>query len=128
MPRLGLWATLVLLLLVVRPALAERPPESQDDATHVVEGLVTGVFMREDRSNRSYVVRIVVDKVIRGADVKEGDYFYAECFQRRKEAPRIPAAYGHRAVPKEEQRIRAYVIRDIGRSEGIYSDWFQILK
>ena len=116
------------LLLVLPRAFAERPPESQDDATHVVVGEVEAVYVLEDRSNRNYVVKIVVEKLERGTGFEEGDAFFAECFQRRRDAPRIPAAYGHRAVPQAGQRIRAFVIRGGPRSEGIYPDWFQVLK
>ena len=115
-------------LLFVSPVQAERPPESPEDATHVVVGQVESVFSYETRSDVHYVVKIVIDQVEKGDGYQAGDAFYAECFQRKKSAPRIPAAYGHQSVPKSGQRIRAYVIRDGSRCEGIYPKWFDGLK
>ncbi len=114
-------------IFLVDAACGERPPESRDDATHVVVGQVAGVYSYQDESNTHYVIKLEVQKVERGAGVAEQDLFYAECFQRKKSAPRIPAAYGHKAVPKPGQRIRAYVIRGPLRNEGIYPDWFEVL-
>ncbi|MBA4019993.1 MAG: hypothetical protein C0483_22740 [Pirellula sp.] len=118
----------VALCFVTAVARAERPPESQDDATHVVVGEVAGVYVRETREQHDYVIKILVEKVERGEGVQEGDAFYAECFQRKRNAPRIPAPYGHTSVPREGDRIRAFVIRGGDRSEGIYKDWYVKVK
>lgn len=118
----------IVVLCMAAPIYAERPPESQDDATHVVVGTVEGVFSADRRSQVDYVVKIVVEKVERGDGVQPGDAFYVECFQRKRNAPRIPAAYGHSSVPREEERIRAYVIRDGSRCEGIYKDWYTAVR
>ncbi|MBL8827991.1 MAG: hypothetical protein JNM18_13520 [Planctomycetaceae bacterium] len=117
---------LVLQAALLPAARAERPPESAEDATHIVVGTVESVFSYETRSNHHYVVKLIVESVEKGDGVAEGDAFYVECFQRKKSAPQIPAPYGHKAIPKAEQRIRALIVREGPRSEGIYPRWFDV--
>lgn len=113
--------------LVAAPALAERPPETEEDATHIVVGEVEAVFTQDTREQHNYVVKIVVDRVEKGDGVQAGDAFFVECFRRKRSAPRIPAPYGHKGVPKAGETIRACVIREGSRSEGIYKDWYKVV-
>ncbi|MGC3965944.1 MAG: hypothetical protein QM775_00815 [Pirellulales bacterium] len=108
------------------PALAERPPETEEDATHIVVGEVEGVYVLDTHEQHNYVVKIVVERVEKGDGVQPGDAFYAECFQRKRNAPQIPAPYGHTSVPKAGEFIRACVVRSGSRNEGIYKDWYTI--
>jgi hypothetical protein len=106
---------------------AARMPESRADATHVVVGEVIAVFEREEGDYTGYVVRLRVERVEKGEGVVVGDFFHAYCFQRGEvKGPVKPGAIGHDAVPKEGQRIKAFVQRDKGLWEGVYPDWFDV--
>ena len=60
--------------------------------------------------------------------MKPGDAAYAHCFQRKRTAPRVPAAYGHRSVPVAGERIKAYLyLRSAQVYEGAYPDWYDRL-
>jgi hypothetical protein len=115
-------------LALCAPAFAERPLEPRDSASHVVTGTVQGVFRRDAGSEYQYVVRIRIEAVQKGDGYEPGDTFFAYCFQRKADAPPQPSAGGHKSIPKEDQRIRAYVHRRNGLFEGNYKDWFDVLK
>lgn len=118
----------LLILAVCSFAFAERPPQERGEASHVVVGHVERIFTDEGRSEIGYIVAIRIESVERGDGWKPEQLFYAYCFQRKRSAPRVPAAYGHKHVPKVGQRIRAFVHHANGEMEGNYSDWFDVLK
>jgi hypothetical protein len=121
-------AAIPLLLAAVDVARAERPSESREDATHVVVGEVVQVFVDDSEYSASYVVKIAVEKVERGTGVAKDDYFYVECFKTKPTPePRVGPG-GHKAVPKPNQKIRAFVMKGPFRSEGLYPDWFEVVK
>jgi len=129
MQRFLCFIVLVTLFAVIgRESLAERPPETTDDADIVVTGRVEKVYARDSRDNKHYIVEILVDRVERGDSVKPDSTLYVSCFQRKKTAPRTPAASGHPAIPKEGAVITAYVKSEDGKNEAIYSNWFATAK
>ena len=109
-------------------ALAERPAQDRKEASHVVVGTVERVFQSDRGPELGYIVAIRIEKLEKGNGYEDGDVFYAYCFQRKRNAPRVPSASGHRAVPRPEQRIRAFVNRQYGEMEGVYPNWFDVLK
>lgn len=127
MARFRLASVVAVICLAGSMAQAELPPQSQDDATHVVIGEVEAVYVQDSREYRRYVVKIRIEKLERGEGYEPGGVYYAECFQRKKTAPRIPAPYGHTAVPREGQKIRAWIISEGDGNQGIYKDWFVVL-
>ena len=77
---------LILLLLglfSLTIARGERINESREDATHVVVGEVTEVFKSDGKEYVGYVVRIRVEELEKGAGPTKGQYFHAECFERK---------------------------------------------
>ena len=118
-------------LVMVVDARAERPHESDELANYVVTGKVAKVFAR-DRGDDSqfidYVVLIRIDGVERGEGYREGDSIYAYAM-RRKPGARTdqPGIGGHRGVPEEGQRIKAWIKRSRGQMEALYPKWFELL-
>lgn len=119
--------TVVLFGALVATMYAERPRESEDNATFVVTGTVQKVFERDSGSNTDYVIQIRIDGVEKGDGLIPRDYIYAYCFRRKPDAPREPSASGHGRPPKEKQRIRARIKHSRGRMEGLYPNWFEVL-
>jgi hypothetical protein len=107
---------------------AERPPEDRQDASHVMTGTVEGVYLWQTPRYNYYVIKLRVEKVERGPRIRPDDVFYASCFQRRKNAPREPSPQGHTHVPQLNQRIKVYVNDRHGENEGVYPDWFDVLR
>lgn len=123
-------ATLLFAIIVFGGTLkvsAERPPEDRDSASHILTGTVEAVFKRDGGANNEYVIALRIEKLEKGEGWEPGEVFYAYCFQRKPDAPKIPSAGGHKAVPKEGQRIRAFVHRRDGTFEGNYPNWFDVL-
>ncbi|HEV3165221.1 MAG TPA: PDZ domain-containing protein [Isosphaeraceae bacterium] len=121
----GVW---LIVLLSGTPGWAERPPERKEEAALVVTGQVEKVYTNVDEANINQIVAIRIDSVERGKGFNPGDLLDARCFRRKPNAPRIPAAYGHHDLPREGERIRAYLNpRDGGVYEGIYPDWIDRL-
>lgn len=106
---------------------ADRPIEQREKADYVFSGKVTGVYSREAEGYSNYIVEIKVDEVEKGA-VNKNDYFRAFCYRRkpRKGGLQFDTA-GHTTVPKEGQRVKAFVTKGYGWNEGIYPDWVDIL-
>jgi hypothetical protein len=120
------WLPITLAFLVYgsTPVRAERPPEPKQDADLIVTGQVGKVYTNTDATDVNYIVEIEVRSTQKGQAVQPGQILDARCFQRRRDAPRVPAAYGHHQVPREGDTIRAYLIRrPDGRYEGTYPDW-----
>jgi hypothetical protein len=108
--------------------VAERLPEKRETASHVIVGVVDAVFERRTKEHRQFIVRIRVTQVEKGDGIAAGQFFHAYCFQRRAFVRMIPGEGGHRAIPAEGQRIKAFVHYRSGRSEGNYPDWFDALE
>jgi hypothetical protein len=112
------------LLVLAAPSRAERPPERKEDADLVVTGRVGKVYTNTDPANVNFIVELEVQSTQKGQALPSGQILDARCFQRRRDAPRVPAAYGHHQVPREGDTIRAYLMRrPDGRYEGTYPDW-----
>jgi hypothetical protein len=143
----GPWITSAALLAVLGLAaetFAERAPEQRSQATHVIVGIVAGVYTREERDTRYYLVEIAVEKVEKGEGFKPGETFYVGCYLwvpdyhkgkalTKDEQKRLDfrgAAYN--GVPKEGERVRVYAKHDAvyangrpGKYSGIYPDWYE---
>jgi len=122
--------TLALILLAALAAnmYAERPKESPDKTTFVVTGTVKKVFERNAGSYFEYMVQIRIEEVKKGENLKPKQYIYAYSFRRKPDAPLEPSASCHIKPPKEGQRIRAHIKHNRGTMEGIYPNWFEVLK
>ena len=114
-------------LALVSDSLAERPVESIKVASHTITGTVTYVFTRDGAENHKYAVLIQIDGVEKGEGFKKNEYIYAYAYQRKADAPRVPASNGHSAIPKEGARIRAHLKQGNGLMEALYPDWFEVL-
>lgn len=122
-------STTALILAIFAAAVsarAELPRQSRDEATHVVTGTVTKVFQRDGRM-REFLIEIFIDGVEKGDDLEDGDFVYAFAFQRKSRTSSEPGIGGHRAVPKEGQRIKAWLKRSKGRVTALYPEWFDLL-
>jgi hypothetical protein len=144
------WITQAVLLAALglaAEAFADRAPEPRSQATHVIVGTVAGVYTREERGTRYYLVEIAVEKVEKGAGFKPGQTFYVGCYlwvpddpkgkrltkdEQRRRALRGAAYNG---VPKEGERVRVYAKHDAvyangrpGKYSGIYPDWYEVVK
>ena len=99
-------------------ARGEMPPQPNEEATLVVEGLVRESF----RSIRSARIDFLYEIQVRSAQAgnapviphegplpKSGDLIYVHAFQRRADAPQIPGAVGYRTLPAEQDVVRAYL-------------------
>ncbi len=115
-------------LAIQTPARSEIPPENRDEADFVVTGVVRGVYIRDHGHYHNYIVELLLDEVEKGKDLERRDTFYVYCFKRKSTAPQEPSAGGHRAIPKEDQRIKAYVKDDRGKHNAIYPNWFDEAK
>ncbi len=133
------WRYLASAMLVVggaELAHAELPPQAKQDAPVVVDGIVREVYRSPRQTNTDYVVQIEVQGTQLGKAPQErlrldvpapGDDVYVHVFQRREDAPKVPSAGGHRAIPSEGTPVRAYLYpRSQGGWGGAYPDWFEV--
>ena len=120
--------TLMMVVAAVSVARRERPTESPESAAHVVTGSVQKVFHRDGGSVNEYLVQIRIDGIEKGDGYDRGDFIYAYAFRRKPGQRVVPAASGHKAVPEEGQRIRAWIKRGKGQMESLYPNWFEVLK
>ncbi len=118
---------LLLLPIVLLPAVvaAERVPLSpaklRAEATHVVTGVVRGVYEREVKTERygrgtvetEYLVEITVGNVEKGTGLSPGNLVYARCWKLEKRGARglSPGPSGHTGVPAGGDRVRAFLVR-----------------
>ena len=117
-----------LIIHEVSAARAERPIEKREQADYIVSGLVTAVYGRETTGYREYVVEIRLEQVEKGTGFKSGDTFRAFCYQRKEGKTGLEFdTAGHKTVPQEGQRVKAFAIRGRGRNEGVYPDWVDIV-
>ncbi len=106
-----------------------RPVEKREQADYIVSGVVTAVYGRETRGYQEYVIEMMVEHVEKGAGIKKGDTFRAFCYQRKEGKGGLEFdTAGHNMVPKEGQRVKAFVNRAAGRNEGVYPDWIDIVR
>lgn len=129
------------------PTFAERAPEEHSQATHVVVGVVAGVYVRNEKDMHHYLVEIAIEKVEKGEGFKPGGTFYVACYLRnhgyykgkklteeeKKELAFRWSAY--RGVPDEGQRVRVYAKHEAvyangrpGRYNGIFPEWYEVVK
>jgi hypothetical protein len=115
------------MLFVFAPsrARAERvllsPEQLKAEATHIVTGVVKGVYSREvetalyGRGTREtrYLLEIEVDAVEKGTGIGMGDIAYARCWRLKERGAHglVPGPSGHRDIPKEGERIRAFLAK-----------------
>jgi hypothetical protein len=116
--------------VAARPAQAERPDEARKSADYVIFGTVQAVYVQDTKAYRKYIVEIKVQGVEKGTRLKKGDTFRAFCYQRKKGfgGEGEYDAAGHTAVPRLRQRIKAFVKDGRGYNEGIYPNWFDVIK
>lgn len=111
------------------PAFAERKPDRPEDAKLVVWGTVEEVVLDEKEDENHFRVKIRVENIERGYIPRGAREFWANCFQRKKSAPKVPSASGHTSIPKKGQLIRAFLLEPRrGEFEGIYPAWFHELE
>jgi hypothetical protein len=141
------YAALVAALGLATETFAERAPEERSQATHVVLGTVAGVYVREEKDTRHYLVEIAIEKVEKGEGFKPGGTFYVGCYlwvpdyykgkklteEERKQLAFRGSAYS--GVPKEGERVRVYAKHDAvyangrtGKYSGIFPDWYEVVK
>ena len=117
---------------LVAEALAELPTEPRESASHIVTGTVSKVFSR-DRGAASefvdYAVQIRIEGVEKGTGQRKGEAIYACAFCRKPSARKDqPGVGGHRGIPKEGQRIRAWLKYADGELGALYPKWFEVLQ
>jgi hypothetical protein len=127
--RLFILTLLTVVAVAVRTAQADRPDEGRKQADYVISGTVHAVYVQDTKGYRMYVVEIKVEEVEKGARLKKGDTFRAFCYQLKEGFGGLEYdTAGHTAVPKVGQRIKAFVKDGRGRNEGIYPDWFDVIR
>jgi hypothetical protein len=107
------------------PAAAERvplrPEDKRAESTHIVTGMVRGVYSR-DKETGSYgpgtvetqfVIEIEIKTVEKGAGLKAGDLVYARSWRLKKRGTfgNRPGPSGHFFIPQEGDAVRAYLAR-----------------
>ena len=117
---------------LVNEALAELPTEPRESASHIVTGTVSKVFAH-DRGEASefvdYAVQIRIEGVEKGTGQRKGEAIYACAFCRKPSARKDqPGVGGHRGIPKEGQRIRAWLKYADGELGALYPKWFEVLQ
>lgn len=127
MSRLLILTTLLLIWTLPKLTFAERPTQKPEEATHIVTGTVAKVH-REHGDYDEYLVQIKIDDIKKGEGFEPRDTPFAYVFDRKAGAPAVPSASGHHGVPKEGERIQALVQLRRGVAEGLYPDWFEVLK
>jgi hypothetical protein len=143
------WTTCAALVAfgLAAEAFAERAPEPRNSATHIVVGTVEGVYARDEKDTRYYLVEIAIEKVEKGEGFKPGETFYVGCYlwipdyykgkklteQQQKQLTFRGSPYS--GVPKEGERVRVYAKHDAvyatgrrGKYSGIYPDWYEVVK
>ena len=122
-------ALLLVSALSVGVVRAERPTQKRENADYVVTGTVTAVYSQETDGYRNYIIDIRVEKVEKGAGLKKGELFRAFCYQRKPGKGGLKYdSRGHTQVPKEGQKVKAFVNRARGLYEGVYPNWFDVLQ
>lgn len=106
-----------------------RPIEKRENTDYIISGMVTSVYTRETTGYRDYIVEIKVELVEKGAGIRQGDSFRTFCYQRKEGKGGLEFdTPGHNIVPREGQRVRAFINWAGGRNEGVYPDWIDIIE
>jgi hypothetical protein len=140
-------AVVVVGLAVGAKTFGERAPEDRGAATHVILGTVAGVYSREEKGTRDYLVEIAIEKVEKGEGFKPGETFYVGCYLwipdyykgkklTKDEEKRLAFRGGdYGSVPKEGEQIRVYAKHDAvyangrrGKYSGVFPDWFDVVR
>ena len=95
-------AALLAALGLTSESFAERPPEQRSQATHVVLGTVAGVYVREEKDTRYYLVEVAIEKVEKGEGFKPGGTFYVGCYLW------VPDYYKGKKLTEAEQKQLAF--------------------
>lgn len=106
---------LVTFALIVRPAGAERRPERNDEATHVLTGIIRGIAAKESSFCQTgvmthYTAELVIDGVEKGTGLTAGKKIELAWSNVTKwSTPPCPGAYGHHYKVGPGDRVRAYL-------------------
>jgi hypothetical protein len=104
--------------LTASVARAELPPQSNEQATLIVEGVVRESFQSVRPTQVDYLYEIEVrsasvgqapERALEGAVPGQGEVIYVHGFRRRPDAPPVPGPVGYRDLPAEQESIRAYL-------------------
>src|SRR5215468_811988 len=115
-------AALLIALLFVLPALAERPPQFRKDAKLVVVGTVEKITSEDkkfgvDGVYATYTAKVKVSKVEKGDGAKVGDVIDVTWFHVTKRPSRLLAgAYGHNHGLKEKDKA-TFWLNDGGKGQ-----------
>jgi hypothetical protein len=101
------------------PTFAERAPEEHSQATHVVVGVVAGVYVRNEKDMHHYLVEIAIEKVEKGEGFKPGGTFYVACYLRN---------HGYYKGKKLTEEEAVYANGRPGRYNGIFPEWYEVVK
>src|SRR5262249_50423457 len=128
-PVMRLASCVILFLVAACPLRAERPPQDKKEATDVVVGVIQKMTLNQktfagDGVLTTYVAEVKVDKVERGEGAKAGDTVKVTWFRVTKFPTRpIAGAAGHRYGVREDDMVRAYLVRGKGDLfDVIYND------
>jgi hypothetical protein len=112
-------------VVLVAAARAERPPQPKSAATDVIVGTVEKVTTSTspfggDGVSTTYTATVKVDKVEKGTGAKEGDTITVSWYKVTKSPSRpLPGAYGKSYPVKEKGQIKAWLIKGKGKAFGV---------
>jgi hypothetical protein len=114
-----LHAAVAALVLVVAAtvATAERPPQKRAEADLVATGKVEKITTKtskfgNDGEMTTYVAKVVIDKVEKGKDAKDGDTVEVTWFRVTKNPSKpLPGAYGHKFDLKTDDKARFWLMK-----------------
>ena len=124
------FAFFFLFFAIAATIFAEKIPEKREDASHVIVGTVKEIYKSDNGEHTSYIVLIKIETVEKGKGYKEGEFLYASCFKRKpiRTILLVPGTSGHKSVPARGERIRAFINKADGLMEGVYPEWYDLLK
>jgi hypothetical protein len=127
MPRLS--PAVMVTLLFVPAALAERPPQKKSEAELVFEGVVESVERTPEENVDYYLVTLKATRIHKGDVLTAGKTYKVHGWQVTKFKPSTTGAAGHLAFPQKGDRIKAYAnkYQSRGGFEALYPDWFDKL-
>jgi hypothetical protein len=134
-------ATAFVILQASLIAFAARLVEKRESATHVFTGKVTTLHLQKNNGFLNYTVDVAVTSIEKGDGIKTGDVVPVECYLRDPDWLKDPARTeeerrydylnrdsSYRAVPREGDEIRVYARKSLEKFNGIYPDWFDVVK
>jgi hypothetical protein len=117
--------TALLSLVLVAGIRAERPPQQKKAAANVVVGTVEKLDKRNaaflgDGVRTDYTATVKVDKVERGAQIKEGDTIKITWYHVTKRPSKpVPGAYGHGYPVVDKSKIRVWLLEGKNKTFGV---------